>query len=345
MDNDGVDDTRAAHRRAGRPDIGTIAGVTASGYKAGMDTDRWIHDPVGAFRVWQETAATGAGHRPFAPRSVVQHVAMFERFLRHLSAQRVSLATFGPDHVAAFLAELDRTCAPGTSTRVRYAKLIDRLGRHLVDAGVRTIHPAGRSTRDLAWPDGEPEPCYLPPDADTALQRHVQPRADDTPADCRNRAIVALLLASGITSAEIRAATGDAPDLDARPAVLSVPRDRARPARRIELAAFAVAPLAAWRARSALRPSALLFPAPRGGAMNDMFLLLVVRDALNAIGFHAADMSPRVLRNTYARRQLLAGHAHADVTAMLGLASMRTVTRIRQTLSPDAAADRAAHER
>ncbi|WP_416392562.1 site-specific integrase [Burkholderia sp. LFS061] len=272
---------------------------------------------------------------------------MFERFLRHLIAHRVSLATFGPDHVAAFLTELERTCAPGTSTRVRYAKLIDRLGRHLVDTGVRTIHPAGRTTRHLAWPDGEPEPCYLPPDADAALQRHVQPRPDDTPADCRNRAIVALLLASGITSAEIRVTTHDAPDLDALPPALSVPRDRARPARRIELAAFALAPLAAWRARSADAPaSVLLFPAPRGGgAMNDMFLLLVVRDALTSIGFHAADMSPRVLRNTYARRQLLAGHTHADVSAMLGLFSTRTVTRIRQTLPPDAAADRAAHER
>lgn len=116
-----------------------------------MDTNRWTHDPVGAFRAWQETAATGADRRPFAPRSVVQHVAMFERFLRHLIAHRVSLATFGPDHVAAFLAELERTCAPGTSTRVRYAKLIDRLGRHLVEAGIwsrpacaRFIRPAGR---------------------------------------------------------------------------------------------------------------------------------------------------------------------------------------------------------
>ncbi|WP_176051789.1 site-specific integrase [Burkholderia sp. BCC1644] len=312
-----------------------------------MDTNRWIHDPVGAFRAWQETAATGAGRRPFAPRSVVQHVAMFERFLRHLIAHRVSLATFGPDHVAAFLADLDRTCTPGTSTRVRYAKLIDRLGRHLVDIGVRTIHPAGRTTRDFAWPDGEPEPCYLPPDADVALQRHVQPRPDDTQTDCRNHAIVALLLASGITSAEIRAMPCHAPELDAQPPALSVPRDRGRPARRIELAGFALAPLAAWRMRSADTPaSTRLFPAPRGGgAMNDMFLLLVVRDALTAIGFHAADMSPRVLRNTYARRQLLAGHAHAEVSAMLGLVSTRTVTRIRQTLPPDAAADRAAHER
>ncbi len=331
----------------GRLDIRTIAGAIMSGYKSCMDTNRWIHDPVGAFRAWQETAATGAGRQPFAPRSVVQHVAMFERFLRHLSAHRASLATFGPDHVAAFLADLDRTCEPGTSTRMRYAKLIDRLCRHLVDTGVRTIHPASRTTQHLAWPDSEPEPGYLPPDADAALQRHVQPRPDDTPAACRNRAIVALLLASGITSAEIRATPRDAPDLDAQPPSLSVPRDRARPARRIELAGFALAPLAAWRARPANEPaSALLFPAPRGGgAMNDMFLLLVVRDALAAIGFHAADMSPRVLRNTYARRQLLAGHAHADVSAMLGLVSSRTVTRIRQTLPPDAAADRAAHER
>ncbi|WP_269502352.1 tyrosine-type recombinase/integrase [Burkholderia sp. IMCC1007] len=312
-----------------------------------MDTNRWTHDPVGAFRTWQETAATGAGRRPFAPRSVVQHVAMFDRFLRHLIAHRVSLATFGPEHVAAFLAELERACAPGTSTRVRYAKLIDRLSRHLVEAGVRTHHPAGRTTRDLAWPDGEPEPCCLSSAADAALQRHVQPQPADSPTACRDRAIVALLLASGITSAEIRAVTYDALDLDARPPSVTVPRHRARPARTIALASFAWAPLAAWRSMSPDAPaSARLFPAPRGGgAMNDMFLLLVVRDALTAIGFQAADMSPRVLRNTYARRQLLDGHPHAAVSAMLGLASSRTVTRIRQTLAPDAAADRAARER
>ncbi|MGS0894475.1 tyrosine-type recombinase/integrase [Burkholderia stagnalis] len=312
-----------------------------------MDTNRWIDDPVGAFRAWQETAAAGAGRQPFAPRSVVQHVAMFERFLRHLLARHASLATFGPDHVAAFLTELERTCAPGTSTRMRYAKLIDRLCRQLVEAGVRPHHPSDRTTRDLAWPDGEPEPCYLPPDADAALQRHVQPQPDDRPAACRNRAIVALLLATGITSAEIRAATNGMLALDARRPTLSVPRDRARPARGLELADFALAPLAAWREATAdAAASARLFPAPRGGgAMNDMFLLLVVRDALTAIGFRAPDMSPRVLRNTFARRQLLAGHAHADVSAMLGLVSSRTVTRIRQTLPPDSAAERAARER
>ena len=123
MNNDGIDDayralTRRLHR-AGRPTghRDEVAGVTASGYKSCMDTNRWIHDPVGAFRTWRGNRRDRRDRRPFA-RSVVQHVAMFERFLRYLTERRVSLA-FGPDHVVAFLAELDRTCAPGTSTRVR----------------------------------------------------------------------------------------------------------------------------------------------------------------------------------------------------------------------------------
>ncbi|WP_260436170.1 hypothetical protein [Burkholderia sp. Bp9143] len=40
----------------------------------------------------------------------------------------------------------------------------------------------------------------------------------------------------------------------------------------------------------------------------------------------------------------LDGRPHADVSAILGLANSRTVTRIRQTLASDATADRAARE-
>jgi hypothetical protein len=66
--------------------------------------------------------------------------------------------------------------------------------------------------------------------------------------------------------------------------------------------------------------------------MNDMFLGLVVREALETIGFRAPDMSPRVLRNTYARRQLLAGRSNEDVSRLLGHVSQRTVIRLRATL-------------
>jgi hypothetical protein len=130
---------------------------------------------------------------------------------------------------------------------------------------------------------------------------------------------------------------------------LDVPKRGPRPERRITIPSFSTPALEAWvcsmengyDARSplsALRSplSALrspLFPAPRGnGSINDVLLGLIVREALEAIGFQAPDMSPRVLRNTYARRQLLAGRTNADVTMRLGLSSQRTVVRLRATI-------------
>ena len=103
--------------------------------------------------------------------------------------------------------------------------------------------------------------------------------------------------------------------------------------------AFALPALDRWQfARAADGADALLFPSPRGGkSMNDMFLGLVVREALETIGFRAPDMSPRVLRNTYARRQLLAGRSNDDVSRLLGLVSQRTVIRLRSTLPVPAA--------
>jgi integrase/recombinase XerD len=43
-------------------------------------------------------------------------------------------------------------------------------------------------------------------------------------------------------------------------------------------------------------------------------------------------VGPRLLRNTYARRKRLQGRSNSDVSALLGLVSLRTVHRIRQTM-------------
>ena len=43
-------------------------------------------------------------------------------------------------------------------------------------------------------------------------------------------------------------------------------------------------------------------------------------------------MSPRVLRNTYARRKLIAGRSHEDVNAVLGIGTHRTVVRLQETI-------------
>ncbi len=43
-------------------------------------------------------------------------------------------------------------------------------------------------------------------------------------------------------------------------------------------------------------------------------------------------MSPRTLRNTFCRRQLLAGRTRDEVSQMLGLTSNRTCDRIAATI-------------
>jgi integrase len=308
------------------------------------DRHAWLHTPLDAYQRWQETAAVGAHRRPFAARSVIQHRAMFEHFHRHLGAQRVSLATFGAVHLDAFFDSLAPRCAPGTTTRLRYLKLLDRLCRHLVETDVRDANPVAPYLLAACWPDSEPDPLFLSSDDDRRLQQHVGELDALAPRALRNRAITALLLATGITAHELRVArrahlvpAGSAPYIE-------IPAHGARPARQVALAAFALPALRQWLASTAADATARLFPAPRGGAMNDATLGLIVRDALGALDIRLPDMSPRVLRNTCARRALQAGEPGDAVGAALGLTSPRTIQRLIATLGPaaiDAAAARA----
>ncbi len=309
------------------------------------DRHAWIHTPLDAYQRWQETAAVGANRRPFAARSVIQHRAMFEHFHRHLGVQRVSLATFGAAHLDAFFDSLAPRCAPGTTTRLRYLKLLDRLCRHLVETDVRDANPVAPYLLAACWPDSEPDPLFLSVEDDRRLQQHVGDLAALDARALRNRAIVALLLATGITAHELRVARrahlvpeGPAPFIE-------IPAHGARPARQVALAAFARPALRQWLASTAADATAWLFPAPRGGgAMNDATLGLIVRDALRALDVRLPDMSPRVLRNTCARRALQAGESGEAVSAALGLTSPRTIQRLIATLGPaaiDAAASRA----
>jgi integrase/recombinase XerD len=300
----------------------------------------WTHDPLDAYRRWQETTAVGAHRRPFAARSIVQHAAMFEHFQRHLQAHGASPVTFGAAHLDTFFACLAPRCAPGTTTRLRYLKLLDRLCRHLVEIGVRDANPVAPYTLAASWPDSEPDPLYLAAADDLRMQARVSdPAALDTldPRALRNRAIVALLLATGITAHELRAARRAHLTLDHAAPALDIAAHGARPARRVALAAFARPVLQRWIAQSTGGPAARLFPAPRAeGPMNDATLGLIVRDELDALGIHLPDMSPRVLRNTCARRALLAGVSGEAVSAALGLTSPRTIQRLIGTLGPAA---------
>ncbi|WP_301542480.1 tyrosine-type recombinase/integrase [Cupriavidus basilensis] len=143
----------------------------------------------------------------------------------------------------------------------------------------------------------------------------------------RSRAIVAFFLAIGITAAEARTARREDLQPGSTAPYLRVPAHGARDTRTVPLGSFAVPILAEWHVRRQTLPVAgdLVFSLrPSGEPITDMSFGKIVRAALLAIDFEDEDMSPRVLRNTYCRRQLLAGQGRDEVSKLLGLASTRT---------------------
>ena len=304
-----------------------------------MDNEtNWTLRPGPAYRRWQETEATGTDRRPFSARSIVQHLSMLDRFVRHIAPRGATVTSFGTDHIESFFSELGARSAAGTSTALRYAKLLDRLCRHLVEIGERSDNPASHYVRTTGWPRGEPVPLFLDEASDRRLQAHVRAPAASDMREIRNRAVVALLLGSGITSAEIRAARRTDLVVDGPRPHLRVARHGARDERKVSLPPFATEPLATWLEQTQGGDDELLFPMNAAtGSFCAETLWRAVREALEAIGFSGPDMSPRVLRNTYARRLLLAGRSNHEVSALLGLRSQRTVVRIRATIPPSQA--------
>ncbi|WP_321818393.1 MULTISPECIES: site-specific integrase [unclassified Paraburkholderia] len=293
----------------------------------------WLNAPSDAFRQWQKLEATGATGRSFSDRSIVQHSAMFERFLRFLAMRGTNVAHFGEDQFAAFLEDLAGDCRAGTSTVLRYAKLIDRICRHLVGVGLRTDNPAAIRARVSPWPTKEPVPAYLNESADIRLQAALQGGLRTDARTTRNRAAVALLLATGITSAEVRRARREHVIATGNRLRFVVAAHGARAERIVPIAPFASDLLDDWLQDSAAPGDELLFPLRGpGGSLSEETLWRAVREALDAQGHGGGDTSPRVLRNTFGRRLLIAGRSNDEVSRLMGLTSQRTVVRLRATL-------------
>jgi integrase/recombinase XerD len=304
-----------------------------------MDSNLWAENPLAAFSQWQHEEAVGAGRKAFSEQTIVQHCSMFGRFNSFLTERRVALNSFGTDHIADFFASLAHECQPGTTTRLRYLKLIDRLSRHLVAHAIRTDNPAGSLLAGERWPEDEPVPVYISADEDACLQKRCVPREFETFKDLRNVSVVAMFLASGITVAELQKMTiGDCEFEGARPSIF-INKYGPRIARRVPLDRFAIDLLRMYLGRRLEMSSSgeLLFVATAGGKpMKADTLGMCVRAALREVGATAADESPRLLRNTYGRRHLIEGKTNEQISSLLGLSSHRTATRLRQTLeAPD----------
>ncbi|AOY97607.1 hypothetical protein BKK79_37370 (plasmid) [Cupriavidus sp. USMAA2-4] len=300
-------------------------------------TDRlWLTDPAKAFAAWQEIGATGVDGRPFSSRSIIQHQAMFEAVLEHLAHCGQTLATFHTAELEAFLAArgLDRS----SSTAKRYAKLFERLGRHLVTSGVRAENPGKPLSDSLAWPLDDPAIAFLPPAFDTALQQWVQPSPNDDRSTSRDKAAIALFLGAGLTVAEARQLPLAGFER-ALPGALARVRTESAGGRLSRIAiveGFAQPPVLAWiavRASHGYTGELLLAFRRTGKRAAVISLWRAVHDALVAIGYRGVESGPQALRNTYGRRLLLRGLDPKAAAERLGLSSARTTYRLRQTIS------------
>jgi site-specific recombinase XerD len=296
----------------------------------------WYSDPPTAYHDWQYRHAVGANRRLFSDRSVLQHCSMFDRFHRYLIEHRSAVTTFTQADLMAFLDTISEHSAPVATTRHRYVKLIDRLCRYLVDIGVRNTNPAESWATWQAWPTDDPDLLFLDEEEDALLQARVlEPvdPVDDNSRELRDRAITALLLGSGITASESRLSLACAVDLHPVRPHVHVPKRGVRWERKVTIADFALPAIDRWKLHlGRVREDALLFPSIGNKPLSDWTLISIVKAQLEAIGFEGPEMGPRVLRNTYARRQLLEGRTDEDVSALLGLVSLRTVHRIRETM-------------
>jgi site-specific recombinase XerD len=296
----------------------------------------WYIDPPGAYHDWQRRHAVGANRRLFSDRSVLQHCAMFDRFYRFLIEHRAMVATFTQADLMAFLDSISEQSTPGATTRHRYVKLVDRLCRYLVDIGVRKTNPAESWATWQAWPTIDPDLVYLDEEDDALLQERVLEVADPVDGntrELRDRAITSLLLGSGITASESRLSLANAIDLHPVRPHVHVPKRGVRWERKVTIADFALPAIDRWKFHlGPVGQDALLFPSTDNKPLSDWTMISIVKAQLEAIGFEGPEMGPRVLRNTYARRKLLEGRTDEDVSALLGLVSLRTVHRIRQTM-------------
>jgi site-specific recombinase XerD len=300
-----------------------------------MPDDLWLAAPEDAYARWQREEATGADRRAFADQSIVQHRSMFSRFNDYLIAHHASVASYGADHLDGFFADLAQDCVPGTTTHLRYLKLIDRFTRHLVNIELRADNPAAQMLINESWPEDEPTPIYLSARDDARLQALCVSSDGATFKELRNTAIVALFLASGVTAAELRQLrVGDLDVGDARPTVF-VEKHGPRIARRVPIDAFAIDAVRAYhQARRTIQCTTqwLFIATAAGKPMMPDTMLKCVRVALERAGLTAADESPRLLRNTYGRRHIAAGKTNEQVSNLMGLSSHRTATRLRQTV-------------
>jgi integrase/recombinase XerD len=310
----------------------------------------WIAEPVDAFAAWRRTMKAANGYA-YDVRSIRQHVAMWSRLVAFCDERNVSIINVSSEQLQAFFEQLrgrrvkagqasvlhreGETSDASSSTRRRYAQLLLQAFDHLVKARIRRSNPMAPLMALLSKPEAPGFVSYLSKAEEAAFLAHVQAIDESDWHRQRDKAFLLLFSASGVTEGELVELRHQDVLLDDYDPALQVSQRGLKHAHTTTITEFALPVLRRWLVTLGRATfDSPLFPNAPGSlqAMTAREVYLITRAALEASGFTGKQRGPQTLRNTFIRRQLWFRRDAATINAWTGLASDRTIHKIRRTL-------------
>lgn len=287
----------------------------------------WSADPVGSFARWARSEYANGG-KGFSAKSIVTYASMWGKFVKFCPKNP---ATADAAVIEKFIASLKgrvRNAKVSSVSRPdanaikrRYLSMLDKLQEHLVKIGVRSendAHPLlfemDRELRSLP----RPMPVALMPKDEASLWAVVEGWPSTKWRDSRDRALLALLIGSGIKVAEARMLQVSELVLEEESPYVRVSGGRNERLAPVTHTSLPI--LHDWmRQKNIVKPSENhVFPGDEQPFLSDSTIYRIVAKAIKKANLNPLHTGPSVLRHTFATRQIRAGKKLSDVSAWLG---------------------------
>lgn len=299
----------------------------------------WITSPLIAFEDWQRNTTSSEG-KHYSARSILQHCAMWRRFVEFMAKHQADVKTVSTNQIAVFLDGMrGREDKPAEdSTKQRYLKLLSATFEQICRVGVRTGgNPCARLDR-FNRRNLDLDPTSLASSDDEKFVQLVLSVAPTNWREARDQAMLVLIVASGLYSSEIIHLKMQDLALDAEPPYVHVPAHGKVPERLAPISAFAIKPLRNWlsyRDKMPLGEDAVLFISGKGGHMRAVTLYRKVRDILKSSEANMRSYGgngPQVLRNSFLVRQLAHDNPIEVVQQWVGHVEAKSTARFKRLI-------------
>lgn len=310
--------------------------------KLGIGQSDWLINPQLAYRQWRESARIVGERcqREFAPHSVEQYESMFKNYLLWLAEKGVSLTHATPEHLDLFLSsKKGRDGKPAASTtRRRYLNLLNNVYEHLRLMELTKANPVAPLidlTRHQEF--DKPAPTILPFELSARYIEWVSAQPQENWYDLRNKVIRLIFIASGITVQELQRLRPEQCLTDNGFTALEVEKHNLVPAHLAPVSSYAADVLLQWKRKLLeLSPqSPFLFATrahgyalPQKDCISSVEVFLLIREAMEAIGYDRHRQGPQTLRNTFIARQIWDGKPVDRIMSWCGLRTSETVQNI-----------------